>query len=102
MKKKIVFFSIIISIIVIASIYLYRTYAADPIEPSNSYSMILSGDTTVNIPRYSYKDVIYQIKNTTDGTVNYGVGYTTTNGNATVKVFTDSQDPATGTMEKNN
>lgn len=104
MKKKIVFFSIIISIIVIsiASIYLYSTYATDPIESNDSYTITLSGDTTVSVPANSYKDIIYQIKNTTSGTVNYGVGYTSITGNSVVEEWNDSTDPATGTIAQNN
>ncbi len=101
MKKKIVFISIIIAIIAIASVFLYNTYATDPVSPNDSYSITLTGDTTVSVPRYSYKDIIYQIKNTNNGTVKYGVGYTSTTGNSVVKVFTDSTDPATGTIEAN-
>lgn len=104
MKKKIVLFSIILSIIVISitSIYLYSTYATDPVQSNDSYTITLSGDTSVSVPRFSYKDVIYQIKNTTDGTVNYGVGYSTVNSTTKVKIFTDSTDPATGTITENN
>ncbi len=103
MKKKIVFLSIIISIIVIliASIYLYSTYATDPIESNDSYTITLTGDTSVSVPRFSYKDVIYQIKNTTDGTVNYGVGFTSNNSTTKVKTFADSTDPGTGTIARN-
>ncbi len=102
MKKKIVFLSIIISIIVISAFFLYSTYATDPVPSNDSYAITLSGDTTVNIPRFSYKDIIYQIKNTTSGTVNYGVGYTSTTGNSVVYIWSDSTDPATGTIEQNN
>lgn len=101
MKKKIVFISIIISVIVIASIYLYQTYATDPVLSNDSYAITLSGDTTVSVPSFSYKDVIYQIKNTTDGTINYGVGYTSTTGESNVYVWSDSTDSSSGTMQKN-
>ncbi len=101
MKKKMVIVSISIAIIAIASIFLYSTYATDPVPSNDSYAITLTGDTTVTVGRYDYKDVIYQIKNTTDGTVNYGVGYSTSEGTATVKIFTDSTDPASGTMNIN-
>ena len=101
MKKKIVFISIIIAIIAIASVFLYNTYATDPVSSNDSYVVTLSGDTTVSVPRYTYKDFIYQIKNTNNGTVKYGLGYTSTTGNSVVKIWDDSTDSATGTIAKN-
>lgn len=102
MKKKIVFLSIIISIIVISAFFLYSTYATDPVPSNDSYAVTLTGDTSVSVPRFSYKDIIYQIKNTTSGTVNYGVGYTSTTGNSVIEEWNDSTDPATGTIAQNN
>ena len=102
MKKKMVIVSISIAIIAIASIFLYSTYATDPVPSNDSYAITLSGDTTVSVPANSYKEIIYQIKNTTSGTVNYGVGYTSTTGNSVVEEWNDSTDPATGTIAQNN
>ena len=102
MKKRIVIASISIAIISIAAIFLFQTYATDPIAPNDSYAITLTGDTTVSMPANSGKTIIYQIKNTNNGTVKYGVGYTSTTGNSVVYIWADSTDPATGTIEKNN
>lgn len=96
MEKKIVFISLIVALLAIASIYVFQTYAVE--EQDISYEITLSGDTTVKVPSNTYKDIIYQIKNNNNGTVKYSVGY---NGNAIVKAHEDSIDPASGLIEKN-
>ena len=101
MKKKIVFLSIIISIIVISAFFLYSTYATDPVPSNDSYAITLTGDTTVSVPANSYKDIIYQVKNTNDGTVNYGVGYSSTTGDSIVCEWSSSTDSVIGTITSN-
>lgn len=101
MKRKVILISIAI-IVLAASIYLYQTYAITPIELNNSYSITLTGNTTVNVPANSSKNVIYQIKNTTGGTVKYGVGYHTDNSNISVQVYYNSYDNVEGIIENNN
>lgn len=96
MEKKIVFISLIVALLAIASIYVFQTYAVE--EQDISYEITLSGDTTVKVPSNTYKDIIYQIKNTNNGTVKYAVGY---NGNAIVKVHEDSINSVSGLIEKN-
>lgn len=96
MEKKIVFISLIVALLAIASIYVFQTYAVE--EQNINYEITLSGDTTVKVPSNTYKDIIYQIKNNNNGTVKYSVGY---NGNAIVKAHEDSIDPASGLIEKN-
>ena len=53
--------------------------------------------TTVTVPAGSTKTVYYKLTNTNKGTVKYGVGYSGTN--ITVKYYTDTIDPVTGTVD---
>lgn len=101
LSNKIIIISLFIAVIVLLAVKLFDTYATGENQENDSYTFILTGDTSVNIPRYSYKDVIYQIKNTNNGTVNYGVGYTSNYSTTKVKVFEDSTDSSSGTITIN-
>ena len=98
-KGKILILSIFIAIVILSTIKLYNTYAIDEIDENDSYTFSISGDTTVTIPSFSYKDLIYQIKNTNPGTVKYGVGYSSNN--STVYIYYDSPDDEVDSIEKN-
>ena len=100
MKKKhlIIVGTIIISAIVILG--LYQTFALSgdiTKDTSGYYNVTVSSGTTVNVPANSSKTVYYKLTNTNKGTVKYGVGYSGTN--ITVKYYTDTIDPVTGTVD---
>lgn len=102
-KNKIIFISLLLAIIVLSAVKLYDTYATgESQDPNDTYTFNLTGDTTVNIPRFSYKDIIYQIHNDNNGTVQYGIGYTSTSNDIRVRVWNNSVDSATGTVGTNN
>ena len=101
MKKKIVLISIIIALIVVSVIFIIGTYA-DPEVLNDSYPITLTGNTSVTVPAGSMKKIIYQIKNTNNGTVNYGIGYSSQSNDVAVKAYSNSTDAASGTIASNN
>ena len=99
-NKKILI--IIISLIVLIGIYLlYNTYALTTKVTNNDgyYTIELTDSNIVSLKANEEKTVIYQINNTNNGTVSYGVAYN--NSNIEVKVYSDSKDKATGTIAAN-
>ena len=98
LKKRIVFISILISVIVLSAIKLYDTYAIGELENENeTFTFNLTGDTTVTVPALSNKTIFYQVKNTTSGTINYGVGYNN-NTSLDVLVYKNSPDNVEGIL----
>ena len=99
-NKKILI--IIISLIVLIGIYLlYNTYALTTkiTNNGNYYTINLTDSNIVSLAANEEKTVIYQINNTNNGTVSYGVAYN--NSNIEVKVYSDSKDKVTGTIGAN-
>ena len=100
-NKKIIIITII-SLIVLTGIYLlYNTYALTTkiTNNGNYYTINLTDSNIVSLAAKEEKTVIYQINNTNNGTVSYGVAYN--NSNIEVKVYSDSKDKATGTIGAN-
>ena len=102
MNKKNKILIIIISLIVLIGIYLlYNTYALTTKTTNNGdyYTINLTDSNIVSLAAKEEKTVIYQINNTNNGTVSYGVAYN--NSNVAVKVYSDSKDKVTGTIGAN-
>ena len=102
MNKKNKILIIIISLIVLIGIYLlYNTYALTTkiTNNGNYYTINLTDSNIVSLAANEEKTVIYQINNTNNGTVSYGVAYN--NSNIEVKVYSDSKDKVTGTIGAN-
>ena len=100
-NKKIIIITII-SLIVLTGIYLlYNTYALTTKTTNNGdyYTINLTDSNIVSLAANEEKTVIYQINNTNNGTVSYGVAYN--NSNIEVKVYSDSKDKVTGTIGAN-
>lgn len=100
-NKKIIIITII-SLIVLTGIYLlYNTYALTTkiTNNGNYYTINLTDSNIVSLAANEEKTVIYQINNTNNGTVSYGVAYN--NSNIEVKVYSDSKDKVTGTIGAN-
>ena len=100
-NKKIIIITII-SLIVLTGIYLlYNTYALTTKTTNNGdyYTINLTDSNIVSLAANEEKTVIYQINNTNNGTVSYGVAYN--NSNVAVKVYSDSKDKVTGTIGAN-
>ena len=100
-NKKIIIITII-SLIVLTGIYLlYNTYALTTkiTNNGNYYTINLTDSNIVSLAAKEEKTVIYQINNTNNGTVSYGVAYN--NSNIEVKVYSDSKDKVTGTIGAN-
>ena len=99
MKKKIIIITLIL-IISISIVKLYQTYAisSSVTGDNDNYTVNLNGNTSVVVPANGNKTVYYKIRNTNNGTVQYSVGYKSTN--AIVKVYSDSDNNATGLIDK--
>ena len=100
-NKKIIIITII-SLIVLTGIYLlYNTYALTTKTTNNGnyYTINLTDSNIVSLAANEEKTVIYQINNTNNGTVSYGVAYN--NSNVAVKVYSDSKDKVTDTIGAN-
>lgn len=100
-NKKIIIITII-SLIVLTGIYLlYNTYALTTKTTNNGdyYTINLTDSNIVSLAANEEKTVIYQINNTNNGTVSYGVAYN--NSNIEIKVYSDSKDKVTGTIGAN-
>ena len=104
MKKKMIFMLcigvVVLVLVVIAAIHVYQTYANQTVQ-NDSYNIVLSGDTSINVDAYSFKKVIYQVHNINEGTLNYGIGYSSENSNVVVKAYTTSVDASSGTIGAN-
>ena len=100
MKKK---HLVIVGVIILSAIVilgLYQTFALSgdiTKDTSGYYNVTVTDGTTVTVPAGSTKTVYYKLTNTNKGTVKYGVGYSGTN--ITVKYYTDTIDPVTGTVD---
>ena len=100
MKKK---HLVIVGVIILSAIVilgLYQTFALSgdiTKDTSGYYNVTITDGTTVTVPAGSTKTVYYKLTNTNKGTVKYGVGYSGTN--ITVKYYTDTIDPVTGTVD---
>ena len=100
MKKKhlVIVGVIILSAIVILGLYQTFALSGDITKDTNGYyNVTVTDGTTVTVPAGSSKTVYYKLTNTNKGTVKYGVGYS--GANITVKYYTDTQDPVTGTVD---
>ncbi|MGM9876059.1 MAG: hypothetical protein ACI310_02390 [Bacilli bacterium] len=104
-KRMIIVTSIILSVVVISFgiIKLYQSYAlANDIVDTNSSPTIninVTENNAINVPANGHSNVFYMVNNTSPGTVNYGIGYSGTD--VTAKVFSTSNDPASGLIEEN-
>ena len=101
-KNKKITIITIISLIVLTGIYLlYNTYALTTKTTNNGdyYTINLTDSNIVSLAANEEKTVIYQINNTNNGTVSYGVAYN--NSNIEIKVYSDSKDKVTGTIGAN-
>lgn len=100
MKKK---HLVIVGVIILSAIVilgLYQTFALSSDitkDTSGYYNVTITDGTTITVPAGSTKTVYYKLTNTNKGTVKYGVGYSGTN--ITVKYYTDTIDPVTGTVD---
>ena len=100
MKKKhlVIVGVIILSAIVILGLYQSFALSGDITKDTNGYyNVTVTDGTTVTVPAGSTKTVYYKLTNTNKGIVKYGVGYSGTN--ITVKYYTDTTDPVTGTVD---
>ena len=100
MKKKhlVIVGVIILSAIVILGLYQTFALSGDITKDTNSYyNVTITNGTTVTVPANSTKTVYYKLTNINKGIVKYGVGYSGTN--ITVKYYTDTTDPVTGTVD---
>ena len=100
MKKKhlVIVGVIILSAIVILGLYQTFALSGDITKDTNSYyNVTITDGTTVTVPANSTKTVYYKLTNINKGIVKYGVGYSGTN--ITVKYYTDTIDPVTGTVD---
>ena len=100
MKKK---HLVIVGVIILSTIVilgLYQTFALSSDitkDTSGYYNVTITDGTTITVPAGSTKTVYYKLTNTNKGIVKYGVGYSGTN--ITVKYYTDTIDPVTGTVD---
>ena len=100
MKKK---HLVIVGVIILSAIVilgLYQTFALSSDitkDTSGYYNVTITDGTTITVPAGSTKTVYYKLTNTNEGIVKYGVGYSGTN--ITVKYYTDTIDPVTGTVD---
>ena len=100
MKKKhlVIVGVIILSAIVILGLYQTFALSGDITKDTNGYyNVTVTDGTTVTVPAGSTKTVYYKLTNTNKGIVKYGIGYSGTN--ITVKYYTDTTDPVTGTVD---
>ena len=100
MKKK---HLVIVGVIILSAIVilgLYQTFALSSDitkDTSGYYNVTITDGTTITVPAGSTKTIYYKLTNTNKGIVKYGVGYSGTN--ITVKYYTDTIDPVTGTVD---
>ena len=100
MKKK---HLVIVGVIILSAIVilgLYQTFALSSDitkDTSGYYNVTITDGTTITVPAGSTKTVYYKLTNTNKGIVKYGVGYS--GANITVKYYTDTIDPVTGTVD---
>ena len=101
MKKK---HLVIVGVIILSAIVilgLYQTFALSSVitkDTSGYYNVTITDGTTITVPAGSTKTVYYKLTNTNKGIVKYGVGYYSGT-NITVKYYTDTIDPVTGTVD---
>ena len=100
MKKKhlVIVGVIILSAIVILGLYQTFALSGDITKDTSGYhNVTITDGTTVTVPADGTKTVYYKLTNTNKGIVKYGIGYSGTN--ITVKYYTDTTDPVTGTVD---
>ena len=100
MKKKhlVIVGVIILSAIVILGLYQTFALSGDITKDASGYhNVTITDGTTVTVPADGTKTVYYKLTNTNKGIVKYGIGYSGTN--ITVKYYTDTTDPVTGTVD---
>ena len=100
MKKK---HLVIVGVIILSAIVILRLYQTFALsgditkDTSGYYNVTITDGTTVTVPAGSTKTVYYKLTNTNKGIVKYGVGYS--GSNITVRFYSDTQDPVTGTVD---
>ena len=98
-KKKFIIIALVLVIsLIIAGLYGTFALSSSVTGTDNTYNITLnSNNSEVIVPANSSKTVIYQITNTNKGKVQYGIAYSGTN--VTTKVWYDSQDSYSGTID---
>ena len=97
-SKKTKITILVITLIVLGITVLYQTFAisSNISGGSDNYTVTLNNNSIVTVPANGHKTVYFKIRNNNKGTVKYGVGYKGTN--ITVKVYSNSESPSTGTI----
>ena len=99
LSKKTLLLIVILLVITLSVVMLYSTYATgEGVTPDETFTFNLNDSTTTTVEANSSKLVYYQIKNTTPGTVRYGVGYSSNS--STVYVYSDSDDEASDLINR--
>ena len=101
MSKKTKITILVVTLLILGVTVLYQTFATSSTisgDSTNGYTVTLDNSGTVSIPASSSKTVYFKVKNTNNATVKYGVGYS--GSNITVKEYSDSDNPSTGTISK--
>ena len=101
MSKKTKITILVVTLLILGVTVLYQTFATSSTisgDSTNGYTVTLDNSGTVSIPASGSKTVYFKVKNTNNATVKYGVGYS--GSNITVKEYSDSDNPSTGTIGK--
>ena len=101
MSKKTKITILVVTLLILGVTVLYQTFATSSTingDSTNGYTVTLDNSGTVSIPASGSKTVYFKVKNTNNATVKYGVGYS--GSNITVKEYSDSDNPSTGTISK--
>ena len=101
MSKKTKITILVVTLLIFGVTVLYQTFATSSTisgDSINGYTVTLDNSGTVSIPASGSKTVYFKVKNTNTATVKYGVGYS--GSNITVKEYSDSDNPSTGTISK--
>ena len=101
LSKKTKITILVVTLLILGVTVLYQTFATSSTisgDSTNGYTVTLDNSGTVSIPASGSKTVYFKVKNTNNATVKYGVGYS--GSNITVKEYSDSDNPSTGTISK--
>ena len=101
LSKKTKITILVVTLLILGVTVLYQTFATSSTisgDSTNGYTVTLDNSGTVSIPASGSKTVYFKVKNTNTATVKYGVGYS--GSNITVKEYSDSDNPSTGTISK--
>ena len=101
LSKKTKITILVVTLLILGVTVLYQTFAPSSTisgDSTNGYTVTLDNSGTVSIPASGSKTVFFKVKNTNNATVKYGVGYS--GSNITVKEYSDSDNPSTGTISK--